>query len=84
MLLQPTHATSFTTRQIREQSRINPGNLKRYLAELLRYGYIKGSGNRYRGSYEYSIVNLQEYEALKSSIDTHLKTILDTIRGSVQ
>ena len=84
VLLQPTHATSFTTRQIREQSRINPGNLKRYLAELLRYGYIKGSGNRYRGSYEYSIVNLQEYEALKSSIDTHLKTILDTIRGSVQ
>jgi DNA primase len=83
-LLQGTSATSFTAKQIREQSRINPGNLKRYLAELTRYGYIKGNGNRYRGSYEYSIVNMQEYEALKSSIDHHLQEILAGIRGSGQ
>ena len=25
----------------------NPGNMKRYLAELIRYGYIKANGNRY-------------------------------------
>ena len=83
-MLQVSKATSFTARQIREAYRINPGNMKRYLAELLRYGYIKGSGNRYRGSYEYSIVNLQEYETLKSSIDTHLQEILATIRKTGQ
>mgnify|MGYP001764859227 CR=1 FL=1 len=81
-MLQLSGTTSFTTKQIREAYRINPGNMKRYLAELLRYGYIKGSGNRYRGSYEYKIVNLQEYEALKSSIDNHLQRILDSLRGS--
>ena len=83
-MLQVSKATSFTARQIREAYRINPGNMKRYLAELLRYGYIKGSGNRYRGSYEYSIVNLQEYETLKSSIDAHLQEILAVIRKTGQ
>lgn len=83
-MLQLSGTTSFTTKQIREAYRINPGNMKRYLAELLRYGYIKGSGNRYRGSYEYTIVNLQEYEALKSSIGNHLQRILDSLRGSAQ
>lgn len=83
-MLQLSGTTSFTTKQIREAYRINPGNMKRYLAELLRYGYIKGSGNRYRGRYEYSIVSMQEYETLKSSIDSHLQAILDTIRGSAQ
>jgi DNA primase len=83
-MLQVSKVTSFTARQIREAYRINPGNMKRYLAELLRYGYIKGSGNRYRGSYEYSIVNLQEYETLKSSIDTHLQDILAVIRKTGQ
>jgi hypothetical protein len=33
---------------------VQPGNMKRYLAELVRFGYIKANGNRYRkGSYEY-------------------------------
>jgi DNA primase/DNA-binding MarR family transcriptional regulator len=82
-LLHENGATSFNAKQIRERTRINPGNMKRYLAELSRYGYVKGSGNRYRGSYEYMIVNMEEYEALKSSIDGHLQTILKRISSSV-
>jgi len=38
---------TFNAKAIREQLRINPGNMKRYLAELVRYGYIKANGNRY-------------------------------------
>lgn len=73
-------AESFSARAVRERMRINPGNLKRYLAELVRYGYIKAHGNRYRkGSYEYVIVNIAEYEALKSSIEQHLQTILEQV-----
>jgi DNA primase len=83
-VLQEQQKGSFTAREIREQLRINPNNLKRYLVELERYGYIKGSGNRYRGSYEYSITNVQEYEQLKSSIDRHLQAILVTIRNKEQ
>ena len=81
-VLQEQQKASFTSREIREHLRINPNNLKRYLVELERYGYIKGSGNRYRGNYEYSITNVQEYEQLTSSIDRHLGEILATIRNT--
>jgi DNA-binding MarR family transcriptional regulator len=84
VILREQGKASFTAREIREQLRINPSNLKRYLVELERYGYIKGSGNRYRGSYEYSITNVQEYEQLKSSIDQHLQAILVSIRNTRQ
>jgi DNA primase catalytic core len=83
--LQQSGSETFTARQIRDQERINPGNMKRYLAELSRYGYIRGSGNRYRGQYEYRVVDMREYEQLKSSIDGHLRMILEQIRsGSLQ
>ncbi len=75
---------TFNAKMIREQLRMNPGNLKRYLSELVRYGYIKANGNRYRkGSYEYSIVKMDEYEALKSQIEQHLQSILQTIRDHI-
>jgi DNA primase len=84
VILQEQGKTSFTARGIRDQLRINPNNLKRYLVELERYGYIKGSGNRYRGSYEYTITNVQEYEQLTSSIDRHLQAILTAIRNKAR
>ena len=84
VILREQGKASFTAREIREQLRINPNNLKRYLVELERYGYIKGSGNRYRGNYEYSITDVQEYEQLKSSIDRHLQAILVSIRNTRQ
>jgi DNA primase len=81
-LLKTTGADTFTARHIRDQERINPGNMKRYLAELSRYGYIRGSGNRYRGQYEYRVVDMREYEQLKNSIDGHLQNILEQIKTS--
>ena len=75
---------TFNAKMIREQLRMNPGNMKRYLAELARYGYIKANGNRYRkGSYEYSIVKMDEYEALKSQIEQHLQSILQAIKDHI-
>lgn len=73
---------SITAKEIRERLRINPGNLKRYLSELERYGYVKGSGNRYR-HYEYSVTDPKEYELLKSSIDKQLEAILADIGKAV-
>ena len=52
--------------------------------ELERYGYIKGSGNRYRGNYEYTIANVQEYEQLKSASTGIWQDILATIRNKGQ
>ena len=75
--------TSFTAKNIRQELRLNPSNLKRYLIELERYGYIKGKGNRYR-NYEYQIVSMEEYEQLKGSIDKHLQEIITTIKASIK
>jgi DNA primase len=75
--------SNFTAKEIRQQFRINPSNLKRYLIELERYGYIKGKGNRYR-NYEYQIVSMEEYEQLKGSIDKHLQDIIATIKATIK
>jgi DNA primase len=79
VILKQQKKESFTAKELRQQLRINPSNLKRYLGELERYGYIKGNGNRYV-KYEYSITNYNEYETLKSSIDQHLQAILEKIK----
>ena len=80
-LCKETGSNAFNAKAIRERLRINPGNMKRYLAELVRYGYAKTGGNRYRrGSYEYTIVNPGEYEALQSSVEGHLQNLLERIR----
>jgi DNA-binding IclR family transcriptional regulator len=81
VILREQGKAGFTAREIRERLRLNPNNLKRYLVELERYGLVKGSGNRYRGNYEYVITNVQEYEQLKSSIDRHLQEVLVSIRN---
>jgi DNA primase catalytic core len=81
-ILKSQNRESITAKEIRHQLRINPSNLKRYLIELERYGYIKGQGNRYR-SYEYSVTNFEEYEALKGSIDGQLTAIVERIKESV-
>jgi DNA-binding MarR family transcriptional regulator len=81
-ILKSQNRESITAKEIRQQLRINPSNLKRYLSELERYGYIKGQGNRYR-SYEYSVTNFEEYEALKGSIDGQLTAIVERIKESV-
>ncbi|WP_165813968.1 hypothetical protein, partial [Terrimonas sp.] len=84
-LSKETGSDTFNAKMIREQLRMNPGNMKRYLSELARYGYIKATGNRYRkGSYEYSIVKMDEYEALKSEIEQHLQEILERIREFIK
>lgn len=80
--LKEKELSSFTAREIRKTLRMNPSNLKRYLLELERYGYLKGKGNRYKG-YEYSITDLSEYENLTHSIQADLQQIIARVSGSV-
>ena len=70
---------SFTAKEIRKTMRMNPSNLKRYLIELERYGYVKGKGNRYQG-YEYTISDMNEYENLTKSIETDLQAIIKQVK----
>lgn len=75
------HKVSFYTKGIRKAMRINPSNLKRYMIELTRYGFVKISGgSKYKG-FEYQIAEYEEYETLRSEIDQRLEEILQKIKG---
>jgi hypothetical protein len=72
---------TFNTQIIRQKLRMNASNLKRYIFELQRYGYIETQGgNRYRG-FEYQIKNYGEYDDLQNSINQQLNAILLKING---
>jgi len=65
-------AASFYAKDIRKDFRMNPNNLKYYVNQLVKYGYVKvAGGNRYTGL-EYEIVNTGEYNTLKNNIKTAL------------
>ncbi len=84
VLLKEQGKASFQARDIRQQLRLAPTTLKRYLVELERYGYIKVSrGGRYT-KYDYSIANYEEYDQLRSAIHGHLQDILDRIKSRKQ
>jgi DNA primase len=81
VLLQQQGKTSFQAREIRQQLRLAPTTLKRYLSELERYGYLKVNRSGRYGKYEYSIADLTEYDKLRSAINQHLQAILDKIKA---
>lgn len=73
--------TSFFACQARESFRMNPSNLKYYLLQLVRYGYIKPvGGDRYKRGYEYEVTNFDEYTALKGSITSVFDQVLEKIK----
>ncbi len=69
----------FFAKEMRSTLRMNASNIKRYLVELQRYGYIKTKGgNRYRG-FEYQITDYNEFTKMKGRIDRKLADILNEI-----
>lgn len=65
---------SFYSKDIREQFRMNPMRINRYLRELEGRGYIGRNGGNRKYGFEYEITAWDEYEKLKSGIN-----ILDEI-----
>lgn len=81
-LKQHTGEAPFYTRELRKAFRINPSNLKRYMIELSRFGYVQVTGgSKYKG-YQYQVSDHREYEQLKSGIDKKLDEILHKIKES--
>lgn len=73
---------SFFASQVREHFRMNPSNLKYYLIQLVRYGYIRPvGGNRYKRGYEYEILNFDEYDKLNTSISSVFDGVLQKIKN---
>jgi len=76
--------TSFFASQVREAFRMNPSNLKYYLIQLTRYGYIKPvGGDRYKRGYEYEVVNFDEYNKLNTSITNVFDEVLAKIKNKL-
>ncbi|MBS1556573.1 MAG: toprim domain-containing protein [Bacteroidetes bacterium] len=79
--LKKENKQSFHAAEIRKMLRINPNNLKRYMIELSRYGFVKiTGGSKYKG-YEYQVIDPKEYEQLKGDIDKKLDQILQSIKA---
>ena len=75
---------SFFATQVREAFRMNPSNLKYYLIQLSRYGYIKPvGGDRYKRGYEYEIINFDEYQNLNTNISSVLDEVLQKIKTKI-
>ena len=75
---------SFFATEVREAFRMNPSNLKYYLIQLSRYGYIKPvGGNRYKRGYEYEIINFDEYKNLNTNISSVFDEVLKEIKNKL-
>ena len=73
--------SSFYKSEVRQQFRINPNNLKYYLSQLVRYGYLNIiGGNKHKTGYEYEITNREEYMALQGKLLNALDAALDKIK----
>ena len=80
--LKSSGKTSFYASQIRESFRMNPNNLKYFLIQLMRYGYLKPvGGERYKRGYEYEVVNFEEYDKLNSGINNVFDEVLANIKS---
>lgn len=78
--LRQENRTTFGNREARQALRVNASNQKRYMLELMGSYLVRvSSGKRARG-YEYEIVSYEEYEKLKSGIETVLDEILYKLR----
>ncbi len=75
--------TTFYSQQIRTAFRMSPNNVKYYLAILSKYNLVKVIGGHPRKQgYEYEIISIKEYEALKESMNS-LNIVLENIKSSV-
>ena len=75
---------SFYKNEVRDAFRMNPNNLKYYLSQLLKYNYIKViGGSKYRQGFEYQILNTEEYNQLKQSLNSALDAALNKIKQNL-
>jgi DNA primase len=80
-LLQKEKKHSFFRSDVRSWTRINPDNLRYYLSQLNKYGYIKiVGGNKYKTGFEYEITDKEEYNKLSNSVQTALDKALEQLR----
>ncbi len=80
-LLLKEKRTSFYRSNIREWTRINPDNVRHYLSQLTKFGYVKIiGGNKHKGGFEYEVTDKEEYAKLHNSVQSALDKALQEIK----
>lgn len=80
--MERTGKNSFYRNQIRDAFRMNPNNVKYYLRQLANFGLVRiAGGNRYKSGYEYEVVSMEEYEALRNRLNNALREAVKRIRS---
>ena len=80
-LLAKAKKQSFYRSNIREWTRINPDNVRHYLAQLVKFGYVKIiGGNKHKGGFEYEVTDKEEYAKLHNSVQSALDKALQEIK----
>lgn len=74
--------TTFTAKQVRLALRINHGNQKRWMLQLLHGGYIRKTKAKPGTTALYEVVSYEEYTQLQSTIATALDDVLQKITGT--
>ena len=70
----------FYARNVREESRIHPRTLNRYLNELAEYGLLQVTGgNKNTTGYSYRLAAGRNYEELQSSINKQIEKVVKSV-----
>ncbi|WP_378185821.1 hypothetical protein ACE939_12000 [Aquimarina sp. W85] len=77
--LKKNNQTTFTNTEIRRNLRVKETTLRRYNKQLQEEGYIRRKKNAKTKSYCFEVIDILEYDTLKSQIDTALNTCLDRL-----
>jgi hypothetical protein len=79
--LQGNKLKTFTNKQVRTALSESPSNQKKYMTELLQYGYAaKKDGDKKKG-FNYEVVSYEEYTKLQSRINTALDEVLKRLQA---
>lgn len=71
---------SFYGSDIRQENRLHPRTLSRYLQELSDYGLLQiTGGNRHRTGYSYKITPNRDYESLQKSINGQIERVIKNV-----
>jgi len=75
--------SQFFASDIRQDKRINPRTLNRYLQELADYGLLQiTGGNKHRTGYAYKLIPNKNFENLQQSIDTQIVRVIQNVKNA--
>jgi len=72
----------FFASTVRDELRIHPRTLGRYLNELCEFGLLAiTGGNKYRGGYSYKVRDVKSYQGLQQSIQTQVQRVIEQVKA---